>query len=221
MIREDDVQQAIRVLLVDDHAVVRQGLRAYLDLQVDIEVCGEAGDCAAAVILASAQQPEVALVDLVMPGLDGIETTRRILNVSPTTRVVILTSSTDPSSVRPALEAGACSYQLKEISGRELLDSVRRSARGESVLHPRIAAGLLQAIRTEPARGPLAQLSNREREVLLLIAEGLSNQTIAEQLQISETTVKTHVGNVLAKLELADRTQAAVWAWRQKMMHTD
>jgi len=218
---QEAASRRIRVLLVDDHAVVRQGLRAYLDLQADIEVCGEAGDCMAALILATAQQPDVALVDLVMPGMDGIETTRRILDVSHKTRVVILTSSTDPSSVRPALEAGACSYQLKEVSGRELLDCVRRSARGESVLHPRIAAGLVQAMRSEPTRGTLAQLSNREREVLLLIAEGLSNQTIAEQLQISETTVKTHVGNVLAKLELADRTQAAVWAWRQKIVQTD
>jgi len=211
----------IRVLLVDDHAVVRQGLRAYLDLQADIDVCGEAGDCAAAVTLAAQLRPDVALVDLVMPGIDGIQTTRRILAVSPDTRVVILTSSTDPSSVRPALEAGATSYQLKEVSGRELLDSLRRSARGESVLHPRIAAGLAQAIRGEPSRGPLAQLSNREREVLLLIAEGLSNQAIAEHLLISETTVKTHVGNVLAKLDLADRTQAAVWAWRRKIVQTD
>jgi len=209
---------SIRVLLVDDHAVVRQGLRAYLDLQEDIEVCGEAGDCAGAVALAARERPAVALVDLVMPDTDGIETTRQMRVASPDTRVVILTSSIDPTRVRPALDAGAIGYQLKEVTGRELVDSVRRAARGETVLHPRIAAGLTQAIRTGPPLGPLVKLSNREREVLLLIAEGLSNQAIAEQLQISETTVKTHVGNVLSKLELNDRTQAAVWAWRQKIV---
>lgn len=209
---------SIRVLLVDDHAVVRQGLRAYLELHADIEVCGEAGGGELATELAARLLPDVALVDLVMPGTDGIETTRRICEVSPGTRVVILTSSTETASVRPAMEAGATSYQLKEVGGRDLVESVRRAARGESMLHPRIAAGLVHAIRAESAVGPLAQLSVREREVLLLIAEGLSNQTIADRLQIAEPTVKTHVGNVLSKLELGDRTQAAVWAWRQKLM---
>ncbi len=209
---------SIRVLLVDDHAVVRQGLRAYLELQTDIEVCGEAGDAEGAIELAARLLPDVALVDLVMPEIDGIVATRRIREVSPDTRVVILTSSTEAAGVRPALEAGATGYQLKEVTGRELLDSVRRASRGESVIHPRIAAGLLRAIRVEPTDRELAQLSNREREVLLLIADGLSNQAIAERLQIGETTVKTHVGNLLAKLELSDRTQAAVWAWRKNLV---
>ncbi len=209
---------SIRVLLVDDHAVVRQGLRAYLELQSDIEVCGEAAGAEHATTLAARLLPDVALVDLVMPGIDGVEATRRILAASPATRVVILTSSTDTASVRPAVEAGATSYQLKEVGGPELVESVRRASRGESTLHPRIAAGLVQAIRAEAAVGPLAQLSVREREVLLLIAEGLSNQAIAERLQIGEPTVKSHVGNVLSKLDLGDRTQAAVWAWRQKLM---
>ncbi len=208
----------IRVLLVDDHAVVRQGLRAYLDLQPDIEVCGEADSAQAAAEQAAMLQPDVALVDLVMPEADGIEATRRILQASPATRVLILTSSNDIANVRPALDAGAVGYQLKEIGGRDLQDSLRRAAAGESVVHPKIAAGLAQALRGDPARSPLGQLSGREREVLLLIAEGLSNQAIAEQLQIGEATVKTHVGNVLAKLELADRTQAAVWAWRQRLV---
>lgn len=209
---------SIRVLLVDDHAVVRQGLRAYLELQAGIEVCGEAGSAEQAIAMATALTPDVALVDLVMPGMGGIETTRLIRAASPATNVVILTSSTDPSSVRPALEAGATSYQLKEVGGSELVDCVRRAARGESVLHPRIAGGLPAGTRSESARNLLRQLSAREREVLMLIAEGLPNHAIAERLKISEPTVKTHVGNVLSKLEVADRTQAAVWAWRQQLL---
>lgn len=208
----------LRVLLVDDHAVVRQGLRAYLELQSDIEVCGEAGNATHATELAKQLQPDVALVDMVMPGGDGIQATRSIRSVSPQTQVVILTSSTDESSVRPALEAGAVSYQLKDVGGAELVDTVRRAARGETVLHPRVAAGLVRSLRSEPRPDPQVNLSVREREVLLLIAEGLSNQSIADRLGIGEATVKTHVGNLLSKLELTDRTQAAVWAWRQKLV---
>ncbi|MBK9658027.1 MAG: response regulator transcription factor [Rhodanobacteraceae bacterium] len=131
---------------------------------------------------------------------------------------MILTSSTDENTVRPALEAGAVSYQLKDVGGAELVDTVRRAARGETVLHPRVAAGLVRSLRVEPRPDPLANLSTREREVLLLIAEGLSNQNIADRLGIGEATVKTHVGNLLSKLDLSDRTQAAVWAWRQKLV---
>lgn len=206
----------LRVMLVDDHAVVRQGLRAYLELQPDLEVCAEAGNAAHAVDLAAVQQPDVALVDLAMPGEDGIAATRAIRVASPRTQVVILTSSTEDASVRPALEAGAVGYQLKDVAGTELVECVRSAARGESRLHPRVAAGLLRTLRGESQRpAPAVQLSTREREVLLLIAQGLSNQQIAERLRIGEATVKTHVGNLLAKLDLTDRTQAAVWAWRQ------
>jgi len=208
----------LRVLLVDDHAVVRQGLRAYLELQPDIEVCGEAGSAAHATELALQMRPDVALVDMVMPGGDGVQATKSIRQASPETQVVILTSSTDESTVRPALEAGAVSYQLKDVAGPELVDTIRRAARGETLLHPRVAAGLVRSLRVEPRPDPLANLSTREREVLLLIAEGLSNQNIADRLGIGEATVKTHVGNLLSKLELTDRTQAAVWAWRQKLV---
>lgn len=208
----------LRVLLVDDHAVVRQGLRAYLELQPDIEVCGESGSAAHAAELAARLKPDVALVDMVMPGGDGIEATRGIRAVSPATQVVILTSLTDEASVRPALEAGAVSYQLKDVAGAELVECIRSAARGESRLHPRIAASLVRTLRGEGKPDPLAQLSARERDVLLLIADGLSNQVIAERLGIGEATVKTHVGNLLAKLELADRTQAAVWAWRHGLV---
>lgn len=208
-----------RVMLVDDHAVVRQGLRAYLELQPDLEVCAEAGNAAHAAELAAAQQPDVALVDLCMPGADGIAATRAIRAASPRTQVVILTSSTEEAPVRPALEAGALSYQLKDVAGAELVECVRSAARGESRLHPRVAAGLVRTLRGESTRvEPTLPLSAREREVLLLIAQGLSNQQIAERLRIGEATVKTHVGNLLAKLEVADRTQAAVWAWRQGLV---
>lgn len=223
---------ALKVLLVDDHAVVRQGLRAYLELQAGIEVCGEAAGAREAGEQASRTRPDVAIVDLVMPDEDGIQATRRIRRASPHTRVLLLTSRLGSADVQPAFEAGAAGYQLKEIGGSELLDSLQRVARGERVLHPRLqGAGQPQAADAGAARvgapqssaGPStriaaatadAALSAREREVLLLLAEGLSNTDIAERLQIGDATVKTHVGNVLGKLGLSDRTQAAVWAWR-------
>lgn len=207
----------ISVLIVDDHAVVRQGLRAYLGLHADIDVVAEAGSAEHGAALAARWQPQVALVDLVMPGADGIEATRAIRRVSPDTLVLILTSSDDTRFVRPALEAGAIGYQLKEISGPELLEAVRRTARAQSSVHPRMVDGLARSLRDAPSRDPMAQLSQREREVLLLIAEGLSNLQIAERLAIGEKTVKTHVGNILAKLGLVDRTQVAVWAWRHRL----
>lgn len=206
----------LKVLLVDDHAVVRQGLRAYLELQPGIEICAEADSARGAAEQALRCQPDVALVDLVLPDEDGIQATRRIRSVSPRTQVLVLTSSLGPDDVQPAFEAGASGYQLKEIGGAELLDSLWRVARGERVLHPRLGEGAPPARgRNESPTSAAAALSAREREVLLLLAEGLSNIEIAERLQIGEATVKTHVGNVLGKLGLSDRTQAAVWAWRR------
>ena len=211
---------SLKVLLVDDHAVVRQGLRAYLDLQPGIEVCAEADSARQAAEQALRSQPDVALVDLVMPDEDGIQATRRIRSVSPRTQVLVLTSSLGLDDVQPAFDAGASGYQLKEIGGTELLDSLWRVARGERVLHPRLRANAPQSrSRNESPTSAAATLSAREREVLLLMAEGLSNTGIAERLQIGEATVKTHVGNVLGKLGLSDRTQAAVWAWRQGLAH--
>jgi NarL family two-component system response regulator LiaR len=223
---------ALKVLLVDDHAVVRQGLRAYLELQAGIEVCAEAAGAREAGEEASRTRPDVAIVDLVMPDEDGIQATRRICRASPHTRVLLLTSRLGSADVQPAFEAGAAGYQLKEIGGSELLDSLQRVARGERVLHPRLQgaeqaqaadAGAARVGAPQSSTGPTARtaaatadaaLSVREREVLLLLAEGLSNTDIAERLQIGDATVKTHVGNVLGKLGLSDRTQAAVWAWR-------
>ncbi|WP_395790479.1 response regulator [Aquimonas sp.] len=206
----------LSVLLVDDHAVVRQGLRAYLELQPGIEVCAEAADAQQAAALALHWQPDIALVDLVMPNEDGIQATRRIRACSPATRVVVLTSSLSSEPVQLALQAGACGYQLKEIGGVELLDSLWRAARGEIVVHPRLRPALTSG--ASAAEDPCAALSAREREVLLLLAEGLSNLQVAERLLIGEATVKTHVGNVLGKLGLTDRTQAAIWAWRHGLV---
>ncbi|MCX7556911.1 response regulator transcription factor [Xanthomonadaceae bacterium JHOS43] len=207
---------SLKVLLVDDHAVVRQGLRAYLELQPGIEVCAEADSTRQAAEQALRCQPDVALVDLVLPDEDGIQATRRIRSVSPRTQVLVLTSSLGLDEVQLAFDAGASGYQLKEIGGAELLDSLWRVARGERVLHPRLGASAPQPrSRNEFTTSAVAALSAREREVLLLLAEGLSNTEITERLQIGEATVKTHVGNVLGKLGLSDRTQAAVWAWRQ------
>ena len=211
------------VLLVDDHALVRQGVRAFLETQSDIAVVAEAGSGEEAVRLAAEHAPDVALVDLIMPGMDGVEATRRLKARSPRTYVVVLTSYHDDEHVFPAIQAGALSYILKEVGPNELGDAVRKAASGEAVLHPRGAARggreLHGARRDEP--NVFHDLSDRELEVLKLIAEGLSNAEISGRLFISEKTTKNHVSNILGKLHLADRTQAAVYAWRQGVIRRD
>jgi len=210
----------ITVLIVDDHAVVRSGLRAYLETQPDLEVVAEAASGRAAVQLAAEHVPDVVLMDLVMPEMDGVEATRRIRDASPRTRVVVLTSFHDDVHIFPAIKAGALSYLLKDIGPEELGEAVRAAARGEAVLHPRVAARLADEMRGAWAAGinPYTELSTREQEVLRLVAEGRSNAEIAAQLVLSEKTVKSHVSNILSKLHLADRTQAAVFAWREGLM---
>ncbi len=213
----------ITVLLIDDHQVVRQGVRAFLETQADIKVVGEAGSGEEAVTLAADQAPDVALMDLIMPGMDGVEATRRIKAASPRTQVVVLTSYHQDEHIFPAIKAGALSYVLKDIGPEELADVVRKAATGEAVLNPQVAARVVlefQAIdRDEP--NPFAELSDREMEVIRLIAEGLNNAAIAEKLVISEKTVKSHVSNILGKLHLGDRTQAAVYAWRAGIVRRD
>ncbi len=207
----------ITVLIVDDHAIVRSGVRAYLETQPDLQVVGEAGSGAEAVRVAGEQVPDVVLMDLLMPEMDGVEATRRICRVSPRTQVVVLTSYHDDEHVFPAIKAGARSYLLKDVGPQELAEAVRVTARGEAVIHPRVAARLVQELRRDKAGAinPFTELSEREQEVLRLIAEGRSNAEIAESLVLSEKTVKGHVSNILSKLHLADRTQAAVYAWRE------
>ena len=216
-------ENATSVVIIDDHGVVRQGVRAYLDTQSDIFVVGEAADGEAGVALCAEHAPDVALVDLVMPGMDGVATTRAIKDASPRTQVIILTSFDEDSQALPAIEAGAISYLLKDVSGDELADAVRKAAHGEAVLHARVAGRLVDALRNRPPRSQdvLATLSQREREVLNLVAQGMSNQLIAEKLEIGEKTVKSHVSNILGKLHVADRTQAAVFAWRRGLVRDE
>ncbi|HEX2350301.1 MAG TPA: response regulator transcription factor [Ktedonobacterales bacterium] len=215
--------QAITVILVDDHQMVRQGVRAFLEKQPDISVVGEAASGAEALRLAADLVPDVVLMDLVMPAMDGVETTRRLKQISPGSQVIILTSYHDDEHIFPAIRAGALSYILKDVSSGELAEIVRKAARGEAVMHPHVAARVMQELRGGPrANAQLSsELSERELEVLRLIADGLNNTEIAERLVISEHTVKRHVSNILSKLHLADRTQAAVYAWREGVVEKD
>jgi NarL family two-component system response regulator LiaR len=216
----------IRVLIVDDHAMVRQGLRTFLELQdtsaLPIEVVGEAANGLEAVKLAKQTQPDIVLLDLVMPEMDGLQATPQILEASPGSRVVILTSFGEEDKVLPAIRAGAQGYLLKDIPPTELVQAVREAYQGKVQLHPEVAKKLMAvaaAKEAPPANRVVANsddgLTEREREVLQLIADGKNNREIAEKLVISEKTVKTHVSNILAKLNLDDRTQAAIYALRR------
>jgi two-component system, NarL family, response regulator LiaR len=211
--------ESITVMLIDDHRVVRQGLRDFLELQDDIEVVGEASSGEEGVQLARELLPEVVLMDLVMPGIDGVEATRRLKAASPSSKVIVLTSFADDDKVFPAIKAGAISYLLKDISPEDLAHAIRAAQRNEAVLHPEVAAKLMQEFSTPRANeAPVEQLTPREMDVLRLIAKGKSNREIADTLIVSEKTVKSHVSNILSKLHLADRTQAAIYALRQRLV---
>jgi NarL family two-component system response regulator LiaR len=210
----------ISVLIVDDHAVVRRGIRALLEAEQGFDVLADVGSGGEAVLLAADLAPDVVLMDLVMPGMDGVKATRLLKQRSPRSQVLVLTSYHEDEHIFPAIQAGALSYLLKSATLDELLESIRKAARGEAVLHPHVAARLVQELAGTPREMAMlyASLSEREREVLRLIADGRSNTEIAERLVISETTVKSHVSNILGKLHVADRTQAAVYAWREGLM---
>ena len=214
--------QPVTVFLVDDHAVVRQGVRAALEARQDFVVVGEAGSGEEAVRQVANTVPDVVLMDLMMEGLDGVEATRQIKRLSPRTQVVVLTSYHDDEHIFPALRAGAISYQLKSVKIEELVEAIRRAAQGEATLHPRVAARMIQEVQggKPKAASPFDDLTEREMEILKLIAQGLTNGEIMAQLVIRENTVKGHVSNILSKLHLADRTQAAVLAWREGVMKT-
>ena len=202
----------IRVLLVDDHAVVREGLRAFLELQDGIEVVGDAADGREGVAAAERLRPDVVLMDLVMPELDGLSALRALRKRAPEARTIVLTSFLGDDKLLPALRAGAAGYVLKNAPPSEVVRAVRAAHAGEAVLDPVVAGRLLEALSRDEE--PLDRLTPREREVLVLLGRGLSNKRIAQDLRLSEKTVKTHVGHVLAKLGVADRTQAAVVAVR-------
>ncbi|MCE7082260.1 response regulator transcription factor [Streptomyces sp. ST2-7A] len=203
----------MRVLLVDDHRVVRRGLRTFLEIQEDIEVVGEAADGAEAVERARELSPDVVLLDLKMPGTDGLEALRSLGGSGPGTRVLVITSFTERRTVVPALRAGANGYLHKDIDPDALAAAIRSVHAGHVLLEPEIARALLSND-TDGRSGRSGTLTEREREVLALIARGRANREIARALVLSEKTVKTHVSNILMKLELADRTQAALWAVR-------
>lgn len=211
--------EAITVMLIDDHRVVRQGLRDFLELQGDIEIVGEAASGEEGVQLARELLPDVILMDLVMSGIDGVEATRRVKAVSPSTRVIVLTSFADDNKVFPAIKAGAISYLLKDVSPEELAHAIRAAQRNEAVLHPEVAAKLMQEFSAPRSNeAPVDQLTPREMDVLRLVAKGMSNKEIADKLIISEKTTKTHISNILSKLHLADRTQVAIYALRQRLV---
>jgi two-component system, NarL family, response regulator LiaR len=206
----------IRVVIADDHDLVRQGIRAFLQTQPDIAIVGEARDAAEAERICARERPDVALLDMVMPEGGGVGAARRIADCSPETRSVMLTSFDGESEIRAALDAGVLSYVLKDVAAEVLADVIRKARNNEPVLHPRAAAVLMRSLRSRAVgESGLQSLSQREREVLQCIAEGLSNAQIAERLEIGEKTVKSHVSSLLGKLDLNDRTQAAVMAWKR------
>jgi NarL family two-component system response regulator LiaR len=213
--------EPVTVLIVDDHAVVRRGIRALLEAEGGFEVAGEAGSGGEAVLLAADLAPDVVLMDLVMPEMDGVAATRLVKQESPRSQVIVLTSYHEDEHIYPAIRAGALSYLLKSVGLEELTEAVRRAARGEAVLHPHVAARLVQELHGESQETHMlyASLSERERQVLGLIADGLSNAQIADRLVITERTVKSHVNNILGKLQVVDRTQAAIFAWREGYAH--
>ncbi|MFG3001932.1 response regulator [Streptomyces sp. NPDC048340] len=209
-----DTPHPIRVLLVDDHQVVRRGLRTFLEVQEDIEVVGEAPDGEEGIARAEELRPDVILMDIKMPGTDGIEALRRLRALDNPARVLIVTSFTEQRSVVPALRAGAAGYVYKDIDPDALAAAIRSVHAGHVLLQPEVALALLSEEGQAPSPGRGGSLTDREREVLLHIADGRSNREIARALVLSEKTVKTHVSNILMKLDLADRTQAALWAVR-------
>jgi NarL family two-component system response regulator LiaR len=208
----------IAVVLVDDHAIVRQGLRTYLELQPDIEVVGEASDGGEAVGVVRDTVPDIVLMDLVMPNSDGVEATRAITGMAPSTRVIVLTSFSEDEKVFASIKAGAQGYLMKDVLPQDLVKAIRTVYRGEAQLDPEIARKLMQEFTNPQPQAPRHDLTERELEVLTLIAHGKTNRDISEVLVLSEKTVKTHVSNILQKLHLSDRTQAAVYALRQRIV---
>lgn len=214
------MSELISVIIVDDHEIVRKGVRTYLESTSEFKVLAETASGMEAIRLVTEMVPDVVLMDLIMPDMDGIKTTREIKKISPRTQVVVLTSFHEDVHIFPALRAGAISYILKDVTMDELAEALHRAARREVTFHSLVAERILRSIRGEdPLDGLLfTELTARELDVLRLIATALTNSQIAEQLSISESTVKGYVSNILSKLQLGDRTQAAVYAWQKGLV---
>lgn len=208
------VSMAIRILLVDDHEIVRRGVRELLEAEDDFEVVGEAEDAERAVARASALRPDVAVLDVRLPDGDGVEVCREIRSRHPETQCIMLTSFSDDEAVYASILAGASGYVLKQVRGNDLVDGIRRVAAGESLLDPSVTAGVLERLRHQQEDDELAVLTDQERRILDLIAEGMTNRQIGEQLYLAEKTVKNYVSNVLSKLGMSRRTEAAAYAAR-------
>jgi two-component system, NarL family, response regulator LiaR len=208
----------IRVVFVDDHEMVRIGVSAYLSAQPDIEVVGEAADGIRGVELALELRPDIILMDLVMKEMDGIEATKQIIENWPEAKVIIVTSFLDDEKVYPALEAGATSYMLKTSKADEIANAVRATYHGQSVLEPEVTGKMMVKMRQKQQHLPHEELTSREMEILMLMAEGKANQEIADELFIALKTVKTHVSNILSKLSVQDRTQAVIYAFKHALI---
>jgi two-component system, NarL family, response regulator LiaR len=213
-----EMMPMIRVVFVDDHEMVRIGVSSYLSAQPDIEVVGEADDGKKGVALALELRPDIILMDLVMKEMDGIEATRQIIEQWPEAKVIIVTSFLDDEKVYPALEAGATSYMLKTSKAGEIANAVRATYHGQSVLEPEVTGKMMVKMRQKNTHLPHEDLTSREIEILLLMAEGKANQDIADELFIALKTVKTHVSNILSKLNVQDRTQAVIYAFKHSLI---
>lgn len=220
---ESAMTNPITILLVDDHEIVRQGVRGFFDTHDEFDVVGEAENGKQAVKLAEELIPDVVLMDLIMGAMDGVEATRQVKNISPRSQIVVLTSYHEDEHIFPALQAGALSYILKDVKMEELAEAVRKAARGEATLHSRVASRVIQELHGSKRDDDrlYTQLTSREMEILKLIADGFNNHQLSEHLVISEHTVKGHVSNILSKLHLVDRTQAAVYAWKKGVVRRD
>ena len=203
--------ETVKLVIVDDHRVVRSGVKALIETESGLEVIGEAGDGREAVTKVKAQQPDVVLMDLVMPEMDGVEATKELTKLSPAPEILILTSFSEEERIIQAIKAGASGYLIKDASPDELVQAIEDVYHGESTLDPKVAGTVLRSVQNEP-EDSAEELTDREIEVLELLAEGLPNEDIAEKLYISERTVRSHVSNILGKLDLANRTQAALYA---------
>jgi two-component system, NarL family, response regulator LiaR len=216
-----EVIMMIKVLFVDDHEMVRIGVSAYLSAQSDIEVIGEADNGLKAVELAMELRPDIILMDLVMPEMDGIEATKRIIEKWPEAKIIIVTSFLDDEKVYPALEAGATSYMLKTSKASEIARAVRSTFQGQSVLEPEVTGKMMEKLRRPKITQLHDQLTNREMEILLLMTQGKTNQEIADELYIALKTAKVHVSNILSKLAVQDRTQAVIYAFKHSLVQKE